>query len=93
MEQLFENLNFFAHIVVILLLYQQISGNKFQWYWFVILPVAFRGLFLVIPPIAYITFFCYLPIYSLYLNRYGRRSLDIFLVFILLWWRASLVVC
>ena len=57
MEQLFENLNFFAHIVVILLLYQQISGNKFQWYWFVILPVAFRGLFLVIPPIAYITLF------------------------------------
>ena len=65
MEQLFENLNFFAHIVVILLLYQQISGNKFQWYWFVIIPVVFRGLFLVIPPIAYITYFFYLPILSL----------------------------
>lgn len=81
MEQLFENLNFFAHIVVILLLYQQISRNKFQWYWFVIIPVAFRGLFLVIPPIAYITYFFYLPIYSLYLNKYGKRLLDIFFGF------------
>lgn len=78
MELIFKNWNFFAHIVVVLLLYQQISGNRFRWYWFIILPLTFRALFFVIPPLAYIIYFFYLPIYSVYLNKYDKRMLDIF---------------
>lgn len=78
MELIFEHLTFLTHIIVVLLLYQQISGNKFRWYWFVILPVAFRGFFLLIPPLAYFTYIFSLLIYSVYLNKYRNRLLDIF---------------
>ena len=78
MGRIFENLNFLAHIIVVLLLYQHISGNKIRWYWFVVFPVAFRELFFIAPPIAYFIYLFSLPIYSVYLNKCGSKLLDIF---------------
>lgn len=81
METLFEHLTFIAHIIVILLLYQHISGNKFKWYWFIFFPITFRVLFLLVPPLAYFAYIFFLPIYSIYLNKYGSRLLDVFYSF------------
>ena len=81
MEMLFEHLTFVAHIIVVLLLYQHISGNKFKWYWFIIFPITFRILFLLVPPLAYFAYIFFLPVYSLYRNKYGSRLLDVFYSF------------
>lgn len=78
MERIFEYLTSLTHIILILLLYQHISGNKFRWYWFILLPISFKGIFLLIPPLVYFVYTFFLLFYSIFLNKYQSRVLDIF---------------
>ncbi|MCY7151305.1 hypothetical protein MK541_03800 [Streptococcus gallolyticus subsp. gallolyticus] len=70
--------HFGVMIILYLLLYQQISGIKFQKRWFIIVPLVFRILFLIVPILGYFGSLLFLVIYSLYKNYYQNRLLDIF---------------
>lgn len=68
----------FAKIIVVQLLFQQVSGHVIKLRWFICLPVLYGLLFLAIPPVAYFTYFLFPVIYSLYLNRGQDIRLSLF---------------
>mgnify|MGYP003600379081 CR=1 FL=1 len=70
----------FSKIIVVQLLFQQISGHKIKHRWFFLLPLIYGGLFLIAPPIAYFSYFIFPVIYSIYTNRFHHHNklLDIF---------------
>ncbi len=73
-----EEITFIVRTIVIILLYQQISGNKVKFYYYILLPVLFRILFIVASPIGYFSFLLFWLVYSLYKNQYHNRILDVF---------------
>ncbi|MCY7191724.1 sensor histidine kinase [Streptococcus gallolyticus] len=77
-EIICSEVHFWVMIILYLLLYQQISGIKFQKRWFIIIPLVFRILFLIVPILGYFGSLLFLVIYSLYKNYYQNRLLDIF---------------
>ena len=60
--ELFLNVaNVYLKILAQMLIFKQISEFSIKWKWFVMIPAAFVGLFLVVPPIAYFgSFFMYI---------------------------------
>lgn len=75
---IWNNLDFFVHVIITMLIYQQITGHIFAKRWLIIVPTVLRILFLIVPPIAYFSTLLFLVAYSLVKNRYNNRLLDVF---------------
>lgn len=73
-----DNLIFFIHCAVILLIYRQITGVPIKWIWFLEFPLCIRILYYIYAPLSYIVEISFLLIIALYKNRYGNRLLDVF---------------
>lgn len=75
---LFEEITFTVHIIVVLMLYQQITGYKVRLYLYFLLPIIFRALFYIVPPIGYFSSLLFWLFHSLYKNKFGNRILAVF---------------
>ena len=75
---LLEEITFVVHIIVVLMLYQQITGDKVRFYLYFLLPIIFRVLFYIVPPIGYFSSLLFWLIYSLYKNKFSNRTLAVF---------------
>ena len=78
LDIIWNNLDFFVHVIIMMLIYQQITGHIFAKRWLIIVPTVLRILFLIVPPIAYFSTLLFLVAYSLVKNRYNNRLLDVF---------------
>lgn len=78
LDIIWNNLDFFVHVIITMLIYQQITGHIFAKRWLIIVPTVLRILFLIVPPIAYFSTLLFLVAYSLVKNRYNNRLLDVF---------------
>ena len=75
---LFEEITFIVHTIVVLMLYQQITGYKVRLYLYFLLPIIFRALFYIVPPIEYFSSLLFWLFHSLYKNKFGNRILAVF---------------
>ena len=75
---LLEEITFVVHTIVVLMLYQQITGDKVRFYLYFLLPIIFRVLFYIVPPIGYFSSLLFWLIYSLYKNKFSNRTLAVF---------------
>ncbi|MGT2737539.1 sensor histidine kinase [Streptococcus orisratti] len=78
LDIIWNNLDFFVHVIITMLIHQQITGHIFAKRWLIIVPTVLRILFLIVPPIAYFSTLLFLVAYSLVKNRYNNRLLDVF---------------
>jgi len=60
------------------MLYQQITGDKVRFYLYFLLPIIFRVLFYIVPPIGYFSSLLFWLFYSLYKNKFSNRTLAVF---------------
>lgn len=78
MGEVLYNITFFIHIVILLLIFHQVSGVNLSKKWFIFAPLLLRFLFFIAPVIAYFVTLLFLVLYSLYRNDFHNRMLDIF---------------
>ena len=77
--ELFLNVsNAYLKILAQMLIFKQISEYPIKWKWFVIIPVAFVGLFLVVPPIAYFGSFIMYIAYCFLINKGQNQIMNLF---------------
>lgn len=63
MGEVLYNITFFIHIVILLLIFHQVSGVNLSKKWFIFAPLLLRFLFFIAPVIAYfvtLLFWCYI---------------------------------
>lgn len=77
--ELFLNVaNVYLKILAQMLIFKQISEFPIKWKWFVMIPVAFVGLFLVVPPIAYFGSFIMYIAYCFLINKAQNQTMNLF---------------
>lgn len=77
--ELFLNVaNVYLKILAQMLIFKQISEFPIKWKWFVMIPVAFVGLFLVVPPIAYFGSFIMYIAYCFLINKGQNQIMNLF---------------
>ena len=77
--ELFLNVsNVYLKILAQMLIFKQISEYPIKWKWFVIIPVAFVGLFIVVPPIAYFGSFIMYIAYCFLINKGQNQIMNLF---------------
>ena len=77
--ELFLNVaNVYLKILAQMLIFKQISEFPIKWKWFVMIPVAFVGLFLVVPPIAYFSSFIMYIAYCFLINKDQNQTMNLF---------------
>ena len=77
--ELFLNVaNVYLKILAQMLIFKQISELPIKRKWFLIIPAAFVGLFIVVPPIAYFGSFIMYIAYCFYINKNQSRMMNLF---------------
>ena len=77
--ELFLNVaNVYLKILAQMLIFKQISELPIKPKWFLIIPAAFVGLFIVVPPIAYFGSFIMYIAYCFYINKGQSRMMNLF---------------
>ena len=69
---------FYSKILVVLLLFQQISNQPIKPLWCIIGPFLYVLLLIICPPVGYFAYFFIFIAYNIYQNKYKSKILDIF---------------
>ena len=78
MEMVINLLLFYSKILVVLLLFQQISNQPIKPLWYIITPFLYVLLLIICPPVGYFAYFFIFIAYNIYRNRYKSKILNIF---------------
>jgi len=78
MEYFLNVANVYLKILAQMLIFKQISELPIKRKWFLIIPAAFVGLFIVVPPIAYFGSFIMYIAYCFYINKGQSRMMNLF---------------
>ncbi len=70
---------FYSKILVALLLFQQVSNQPIKPLWCIIGPFLYVLLLIICPPVGYFAYFFIFIAYNIYQNKYGSKTLDIFM--------------
>ena len=77
--ELFLNIaNVYLKILAQMFIFKQVSELPIKWKWFLIIPAAFVGLFIVVPPIAYFGSFIMYIAYCFYMNKSQNWMINLF---------------
>lgn len=78
MEQIFKELTFLVHVIIVLLIYQQISGNKFRWYQWSCLILICGILSSFMPVLGTVICLFFLLVYSIWFKQTDNLRLAFF---------------